>query len=232
MATAILSVPAVDALARSDWATATNSHYSSLGLPAPWTDCRLSSKIKKDRSGVPMEADLMSLTGLGGPRPPGQRAAYYDVALICENGHTINGCYQGNPERNSPHCPQCGQPTIHRCPECGTPIRGDYVRQAGFSHGSGRPAFCRNCGKPYPWTERARRVALELFLEEVPDDPEQAKQFEETIDDLIADGPRTALAATRMKKFLVGHGQTVAGAMKDVLIDVVGEAVKRLLWPQ
>lgn len=88
----------------------------------------------------------------------------YDQALICENGHVATSMLQRAPEHDAPFCDKCGAPTLRQCKHCENPIRGYY-----FSGAVGapyrRPAYCIQCGKPFPWTEASLEVGRELLDE-------------------------------------------------------------------
>ncbi len=74
---------------------------------------------------------------------------------VCLNGHQITAHSNGSPARRRKYCNECGAETIHQCPNCGTPIHGAYIVPGVL--GLGRPPVpkrCRDCAKPYPWTER------------------------------------------------------------------------------
>ena len=88
----------------------------------------------------------------------------YDVAQICLNGHVTNDGIQQFPQGNKKFCPKCGEATTIACPNCGHPIRGDYISDlvVVMGHHYRAPAYCENCGKPYPWTERTKTAAEQL----------------------------------------------------------------------
>jgi hypothetical protein len=51
---------------------------------------------------------------------------YYDVGLICLNGHVVNSSAKDHPEHNSNFCDECGSKTINACKYCDASIRGRY----------------------------------------------------------------------------------------------------------
>src|SRR6188474_3419978 len=87
----------------------------------------------------------------------------YNVAQICRNGHVVTEYAASQPATREKFCARCGSPTILACEHCEATIRGDYQVPGviGFSHYE-RPAFCHNCGQPYPWTEGALEAAREI----------------------------------------------------------------------
>lgn len=159
-------------------------------------------------------------------------SATYDVAQICLNGHMVNSTWASSPEFSKDFCPKCGTRTITECQACKVRIQG-HCHITGFI--SARPtsvrAYCHACGKPYPWTsariEAARAIAQEL---DGLSDAERIS-LQASIDDLVADTPRTEVAVVRFKKLAAKAGKHGMDALKNVLVNVVSEAAKRQLWP-
>jgi hypothetical protein len=52
-----------------------------------------------------------------------------------------------------------------------------------------------------------------------------------SIDDLVADTPRTSVALVRFKKLMPKLGRQAAESLKSILVNVVTEAVKKQAWP-
>ena len=159
--------------------------------------------------------------------------SWYDVAQICLNGHVINDSVKKYPQHNKKFCDKCGAATIINCPNCNAEIQGKYHVEGvivGFSHYTA-PAFCPDCGEPYPWTEAKIQAAYDLAqeLENISDDDK--KILIQSINDIVKDTPRTTLAATRFKKILSKTSKPIVNAFRDILVDIVSETVKKLLWP-
>jgi len=154
----------------------------------------------------------------------------YNTAQICLNGHVINDSYNRKSDNNREHCEKCGARTIIKCPNCNEDIRGakyslsyigaspyagkifsgdPYVKSGKYE----RPAFCSNCGNPYPWTEKKIKAACE-----------------KSIDDIIKETPETKLAVTRIKKLLPKVGKEAGNIFKDLIADIASESVKKMLW--
>jgi hypothetical protein len=155
----------------------------------------------------------------------------YDTAQICLNGHMINDTATKYPLQNSPFCSKCGSETIMACRNCQTRIYGAYVGDGALTglHSAPVPAFCRACGKAFPWTatriEAARMLADETDLSS--DDREQLKS---TLLDLVRDSPQTTLATTRYKKLMLKAGKETARAFRDILVDIASETAKKAIW--
>jgi hypothetical protein len=118
------------------------------------------------------------------------------------------------------------------CPECNTSIQGYYYSPNVLSIPSyDPPAFCHNCGKPYPWTKDKLHAAQELILEDESLSPDDKEVLSKALPDLVADTPRTQLAATRFKK-LIGKAVTLTSeGLKQILIDIASETAKKMLYP-
>jgi hypothetical protein len=155
---------------------------------------------------------------------------WHDEAQICFNGHVVNEAMKGSPELNAEFCEQCGAETISNCQHCQMAIRGRY-------HASGlvlmneysAPAFCRGCGKPYSWTERALLAAKEILDGEQALTPEDRDTFEIDVNDIIRDVPRTRAAAFRIKAFLGKVPGAMGAALRDIVVDVASEAAKKII---
>lgn len=158
----------------------------------------------------------------------------YDVAQICSNGHVINKYARTMPRFNKEFCDTCGARTIIACQKCNASIQGCYdsgLVIIGPSEPFPAPAFCHNCGAPYRWTEKRREAARELVAEEKGLTQEEKATLAKDVDDLIADNPRTKVAATRWKKGLAKMGKETAHALHEILIDIASETAKKTIWP-
>jgi len=160
---------------------------------------------------------------------------YYTTAQICLNGHTITTSAGTHPEFDSKFCDECGAATIMECQQCRTKIRG-YYHTPGLSIPLGLgyvpPKFCHNCGKPYPWTD-AKLAAAKEFTSEIEGlDAEEREILSKSIEDLVKDSPNIEVAALRFKKLVAKAGKSAAEGFKNILINLVSEAAKKLLWPQ
>ena len=150
----------------------------------------------------------------------------FDIAQICLNGHEVNSSTLEFPAYNSPFCAKCGAATITKCPNCDADIRG-------YQHGSlamhyDVPPFCRNCGKPYPWTAAAIESAKELIrMTELPD--EDKAQMDKDIEDIVRETPRTTLAATRFKKIMSRAGKEMEAAVERILTNIIVEGANKII---
>jgi hypothetical protein len=156
----------------------------------------------------------------------------HDVAQICRNGHVITAGLTLSPELGRRYCEKCGAETISACPECGTNIRGYYSVPGVIAIPRfGKPAFCPDCGKPFPWTAAALAVGRELAMDEANLSADERESWANTLPDLIVETPKTQLAIVRFKKFMAKASVATAGAMRDIVVDIASEAVKKALFP-
>ncbi len=151
---------------------------------------------------------------------------FYDVALVCLNGHDINPSSQYNPEFNTDFCTECGEPTIDACPECKEPIRGYHQESMGQWT---LPKHYHKCGKPYPWTKR-KTEALADAIDELDELSETERgKLKESIPDVIHETTRTTTAIARFKKAIVKGGAIGGKLLTDILSKVAAEIVVKSL---
>jgi hypothetical protein len=161
-------------------------------------------------------------------------STYYDVAQICLNGHLITDRFNDHPEHRKMYCEKCGEPTINQCPKCNKEIRGEHIEEGWIKVEQGVfkthfPYYCDSCGSPYPWTtlklEAIKELAKEIKL------PKNEKELLITsLPDLITDSPKTTIAVVRWRKGLAVAGDTVLSAIRDILVDIISESVKKSLF--
>jgi len=157
----------------------------------------------------------------------------YDIAQVCPNGHTANDSYQEYPEFNKQFCEKCGEKTITHCTKCNGPIQGAYHSEGVigvFEYTP--PGYCHHCGNAFPWTERKILAAMELSVEEGHLDKEESMILEQSIKEIVRETPQTQAAANRFKKIMVKAGASTAGAVRDILVDIVSETAKKIIWPE
>jgi len=158
-------------------------------------------------------------------------AAQYDVAQVCLNGHMVNSSWRSSPEFSKDFCPKCGTKTVNACPSCQTHIQG-YCHVPGVISVSKTHVrqYCHACGKPYPWTS-ARIDAAKALAQELEGLSDADKLLlQSSIDDLVADSPMTSVAVVRFKKVIAKAGRQAADGFRDILVNVLSEAVRKQLW--
>ncbi|MEE8194058.1 MAG: DUF2321 domain-containing protein [Dehalococcoidales bacterium] len=178
--------------------------------------------------------------------------SWYDTAQICTNGHLFNWMSISKPEYNRKFCDKCGASTITNCQYCNAMIRGYYhegrltqeklnreilealnppPKTTPYNLGLTLPSFCPDCGKPYLRTEAKLKAAQELSDELDNLSAEERELLKKSLNDIVRDTPQTVVAVTRFKKLVTKAGKVAADGFRDILVDVVSEAVKKMIWP-
>ena len=153
----------------------------------------------------------------------------YSGATICLNGHVVS--YRN--ANSQKYCSKCGQETYSTCTHCGQPIRGKYEAQ-GIVDLTGyydKPYYCYNCGEPYPWTQIILDNAVELLALDDDINDESKQLIKDSLPDLMIETPKTPIAVAKYKKGMSKAGQVVADSMRQLLVDVISETAKKVLFP-
>lgn len=162
--------------------------------------------------------------------PQQSQTRRYDGQQVCMNGHIITNYATTHSEDRKKFCPQCGESTVMSCANCNAPFRGEeidpVVTVIGFHFPL--PAYCHECGVPYPWTQRKIETAVELAAQ-VETDAHGLEMIRQSIEDLAKETPRTPLAVVRIKKFLAKSGEVIGPAIGKVLMDITSEAIQKQL---
>jgi hypothetical protein len=156
-----------------------------------------------------------------------ERSGYWqDTALVCLNGHLINSGGTLHPVDNTKFCEKCGEATVRNCPVCNDIIRGNVNFQTGRSTViKSPPHFCHNCGKAYPWTERALATAKELVELSTAIKESEKPQVIEAIIVSSTGTSQASVGAETLKKYWPVLGST----LKDVVTNVLSETAKKIL---
>ena len=158
---------------------------------------------------------------------------FYRPALICTNGHIIT-TNASHSSFSTPYCAKCGAPTISSCPNCHHQIDGDYhvdgvINLAGC-YDMQLPAYCPYCGNPFPWTETAINSAINLINAAESLSNEEKVIFKENVSEILSETPKTKVSTIRIHKILTKISPTIANGIKDVLVEVCAESVKKILF--
>jgi hypothetical protein len=158
----------------------------------------------------------------------------YYTQEVCLNGHQI----WTDSDRNSDpspdqYCEDCGKRIICTCQKCTNPIDGEISRVDKYpiEINPSVPNFCKHCGEPYPWTVSIMNSTIELLNLDSSLSNSQIESVEKSIPDLLVDTPRTKVAAVRFKQLLSGTGSIVKDGLRELLVDVVSETAKKMLFP-
>jgi hypothetical protein len=152
----------------------------------------------------------------------------YYARQTCLNGHIISD-YVGSrvAGETQPFCDKCGASTIINCQSCNAPQRGSY-RDMPMSSKS-PAAYCWNCGKSYPWTEKSLAAAAELVQEDELLSDAEKQQLTSILVDLTSENPRTTVAATRFKRLIKKAGSAIGEAVQKTIVDVASETAKKII---
>lgn len=154
-----------------------------------------------------------------------------NYAVICLNGHVILSYLEpGSPF--DPHCTKCGEKTLNKCPSCEhfIPGGGDILWTGGAPIDP--PHYCHNCGKPYPWTERTTFAAAEIIRMSDSLTEEEQSDFISAIPTLYTETPQTKVGILKFKKYAAKAGSVIGDGLRDILVDIISESIKKALWGQ
>jgi hypothetical protein len=146
------------------------------------------------------------------------------AAQICRNGHLINADCELDPSSNRKFCPVCGSATVVACPGCRVKITSATSPWNSFII----PAYCHNCGKPFPWTEIALSAAKE-YTDDLELTAEEKTALKGALDDLTSDTARTPVAANRLRKVISKVGPIAGGVLQKLAETIATEAAKKAM---
>ncbi|HET6256233.1 MAG TPA: DUF2321 domain-containing protein [Puia sp.] len=159
----------------------------------------------------------------------------YGNVLVCVNGHVVTA--KANTDQIAEkYCANCGDTIINTCLDCGAFIKGiprlPSQITPPFSYFGNpyiRQSYCTNCGKPYPWTKRAEAAAWELIDFANMLNPQEKEEWKATIPVLIKETPKTTVAVIKFRAFAEKAGIELGKAVKDIVVGVVSEVVKKAI---
>lgn len=153
---------------------------------------------------------------------------YYEHATICENGHVVSSSSANYTE----FCSSCGESTISNCSNCSELIRGDYKVPGVAVVGNFyiKPSYCYKCGHPFPWTEKLLNNAVEIISLDENLSKEEKDIIKNAIPDLIVETPSAPVAVAKYRKFIPKAASYTKDGIKNLLVDVVSETIKKSIW--
>ncbi len=155
----------------------------------------------------------------------------FDVAQICLNGHLINAASMNVPSMNKSFCTTCGEPTITACQNCHNDIPGAFrIGSRTYGKLDTIPRYCEHCGAPYPWTLATQEAAIEIIALSDALTKEEKDDLQKALPELVRETPKTRVAVLKFNKYIEKAGIGLGNALRDILIDVVSEGVKKSIW--
>jgi hypothetical protein len=92
------------------------------------------------------------------------------------------------------------------------------------------PRYCHNCGEAYPWTKLKLEAANELIKElDVLDDIEKC-ELGKSVEDMVKNGPNAQVASKRYLRLMSKVGKEASSMMRDILVDILSEAIKKSVF--
>jgi hypothetical protein len=92
------------------------------------------------------------------------------------------------------------------------------------------PGYCFNCGNAFEWTKRKISGAVELVEVGAGVTSGELEQFQTDLTDATRDTPKTQVASLRIRQLMAKVGTGVAGGVKDIIVDLVSETAKKIIW--
>ena len=152
--------------------------------------------------------------------------AEYDTMQVCLNGHYITDRYYDSPHRRQNHCNKCGAETIKECQNCREEIEGDRLDSSILVVTSPSiPEYCKNCGDPYPWTQKPDEDELIAIPTAIEDGESEQIEFKEKID-TIRDISKELVALANHEGGILLLGVNDGGCVEG--IDNAKEAEERI----
>lgn len=151
----------------------------------------------------------------------------YDVAQICLNGHIVNEQSEGSPDSNTKYCADCGAETITNCLNCRGKIRGAPHSIYSFGFTSPAPGYCRDCGKPYPWTQ-SKIESFQNLVDSLSLHQDEKTILSDGITSIISDTPKTEVVCAKFAK-IIPKLKSQKPAIISILSKIATDHVKDLL---
>lgn len=128
-------------------------------------------------------------------------------------------------------CELCGFEMIDRCPECGTIVKEwDTSEIIQFSGADDMlPAYCPTCGKPYPWTEEAIKMAVDTLEEETDLSEAEQKKLLAVMPDILTETSGTPAAVALFEDAIRSSEKQVAFSLRGIIQECGCGAAKRKL---
>lgn len=128
-------------------------------------------------------------------------------------------------------CELCGFEMIDRCPECGTIVKEwDTSEIIQFSGADDMlPAYCPTCGKPYPWTEEAIKMAIDALEEETELSEAEQERLIAVMPDILTETSNTPAAIALFKDAILSSEKRTAFTLRGIVRECGCRTAKRQL---
>lgn len=155
----------------------------------------------------------------------------YNIGQVCLNGHEITGNYSTGSEFAENFCSRCGAQTITQCAACKAHIRGYYDHEGGVIAipTFDAPAYCYNCGTPFPWTSRGISAAQELTDEIEGLTEAERDKAKASLVEITKDTAQAEVAIVRVRKLLAKAGPVIGQGLKEIIVSIATDAAKKQL---
>lgn len=128
------------------------------------------------------------------------------------------------------YCSRCGMETVSNCDNCGALIKGRFAAKRNTRYVYTRPSYCHKCGHALPWTQTILENAIELVSLDDSLNDEIKGIIKNALPDLIVETPTTPIAVAKYKKFIPAAAEYVKNGLRDLLVDVASETVKKAIF--
>lgn len=162
--------------------------------------------------------------------------AYYK-GIVCSNAHRVVRLVFRYEDAAPQFCDQCGAKAHGACLNCGKPLRAGEVPStiqarkdaSALDNSWPIPWYCYECGTAYPWTSNKVESARSLIggVEDLTS--AEREGLSSSLEDLLADTPRSEQAALTWKKALSRIGGPARSALVKVATDVATAGVRHIM---
>ncbi len=152
----------------------------------------------------------------------------YEKAQICESGHIISR--RSSDFTTDKFCSSCGAKILDVCPKCNAPFKGEPKNmEAAYLIKIKPPAYCYECGEPYPWTKRKMKAVAEEIKLEMELTEQQQKELISALPALVNEIPETRASAQKVKNILGFIGKAAANALIEEIVTFACSVAKEIL---
>ena len=118
----------------------------------------------------------------------------------------------------------------HRMYAMPHPNTREYVIGGYFGGYYDVPAFCHECGTPYPWTEAKIEATKALMDEQEELSDKERELLKASLDNLVRETPQTPLAESRFKRIMSKLGSGAREEIRALVSGIVSEAIRKSIF--